>query len=184
MILLFLLLVAFAHGLNITYDSRSFQIDGKPQLLISGSFHYPRAASTEWTPIMEEMVANGINVLQTYVFWDIHEPEEGSYNFPNDGSQADLVLFLQKAKDSGLYVHLRFGPYVCAEWSNGGIPVWLLNTLNSYDSLVWRTDDDYWFSAMTKFIEATAEVVQKAGLFAEDGGPIGKYPTLNHCPSP
>ena len=56
-------------------------------------------------------------MIQIYVFWDLHEPEEGVFHFPRDGSSADLVGFLRQCEKAGLYVNLRFGPYVCAEWN-------------------------------------------------------------------
>jgi hypothetical protein len=118
---------------------------------------------------MAEMKANGLNLLQTYVFWDIHEPEEGTFNFPTDpADEANLVLFLQEAQRAGLYVHLRIGPYSCAEWSNGGLPAWLLDDKTS----VWRTDDEKWLSRIFSFVDKTLEVVTDAGLLHRQGGPI------------
>ena len=69
---------------------------------------------------MEAAKDNGINVLQTYVFWDIHEPQNNQWYFPSDDtSNEDLVAFIQLAADMGLFVHLRIAGYICAEWSFG-----------------------------------------------------------------
>ena len=57
---------------SVTYNQRSFEIDGVPTMLLGGSFHYPRTTSSEWPQIFSEMKANGLNLMQTYVFWDIH----------------------------------------------------------------------------------------------------------------
>jgi len=116
------------------------------------------------------MKANGLNLIQTYVFWDLHEPSEGEYNFPDDPNDpVNLVLFLQEAQKAGLYVHLRVGPYACAEWSNGGIPVWMET---HHKDTIFRTDDDFWLQKIEDFWDKTFEVVSEAGLMASAGGPI------------
>ena len=153
----------------VDYDSRAIVVDGKRQLLIAGSIHYPRASAAEWPHILAESKANGINLIQAYVFWSIHEPNEpGTYYFPSDGSNADLVEFLTEAQRQGLYVNLRFGPYVCAEWNFGGFPMWL----RDIENITFRTMDEKWLNPMAKFIEATIKVVDDAKLFAKDNGPI------------
>jgi len=156
-------------ALSVEYDSRAFLIDGKRQLFVAGSIHYPRAAASEWPHILAEAKANGINLIQTYVFWSIHEPNEpGVYYFPNDGSRDDLVEFITECDRQGLYVNLRFGPYTCAEWNFGGFPMWL----KSLPNITFRTMDDQWLNAMQSFIQATIDVVDAAKLFAKDDGPI------------
>jgi beta-galactosidase GanA len=139
-------------------------------MLIGGCIHYPRAHYTEWPHLFQEAKLQGINLLETYVFWDIHEPSQGQFYFPDYPSSANLVDFLRQAQEQGLYVHLRFGPYVCAEWNYGGLPVWLRELGNG--TSIFRTTDSYWMNAMTSFIDKTIEVVRDAQLFAEDGGPI------------
>ena len=106
--------------MQVTFDGRSFFVNSKRLLLISGSIHYPRAPRSEWKNILQATKDNGINVLQTYVFWDIHEPINNQWYFPSDeSSNEDLVAFIQLAADMGLFVHLRIAGYVCAEWSFG-----------------------------------------------------------------
>lgn len=139
-------------------------------MLIGGCIHYPRAHYTEWNHIFSEAKQQGINLLETYVFWDIHEPSQGQYYFPDYPSSANLVDYIRLAQEYGLYVHLRFGPYVCAEWNYGGLPVWLRDMGNG--TSVFRTTDELWMNAMTSFIDKTLDVVRSANLFAEDGGPI------------
>ena len=111
---LLLIAVQLFQGLcyEISFENRAFTVDGQRTLFIAGSFHYPRATSEEWPKIIKELKENGINLIQTYVFWDIHEPVEGQYYFPNDGSSADLVKFLTECKNQDIFVNLRFGPYV------------------------------------------------------------------------
>ena len=167
--LLFCIFFGVVSSLLVDFDSRAIKVDGKRLLLISGSVHYPRASSAEWPHIISEAKANGINLIQTYVFWSIHEPNEpGVYYFPNDGSNSDLVSFIKECQKQNIYVNLRFGPYVCAEWNFGGFPVWLKDLQN----ITFRTMDDQWLNAMGNFVKATVKVVDDAKLFAKDNGPI------------
>ncbi|CAF1541268.1 unnamed protein product [Adineta steineri] len=72
-----------------------------------------------WPYIMSMAKQNGLNTVQTYVFWNIHEQKRGTYDF---SGRANLSQFLQDAANAGLFVNLRIGPYVCAEWDYGGFP--------------------------------------------------------------
>ena len=109
------------YSLKVSFDGRSFFIDNERKLFVSGSIHYPRAPRSEWTSILQQAKDNGINLIQTYVFWDIHEPQNNEWNYPSDPtSNEDLVAFVQEAAKLGLYVHLRIAGYICAEWNFGG----------------------------------------------------------------
>jgi hypothetical protein len=158
----------FTSALNVTFDNRAFLLDGERTLFIGGSIHYPRAHSAEWPRIIQQAKNSGINLIQTYIFWDIHEPEEGVYYFPSDGSNADIVAFIQECQAQGVYVNLRFGPYVCAEWNYGGFPVWL----REIDGITFRTMDENYLAKMASFVDAAIQVVTDAKLLASDGGPI------------
>ena len=116
---LMLWLPVLAAGMNVSFDGRAFLIDGKRTMIMSGSVHYPRASSAEWPNIIEMAKKNGINMIETYVFWDVHEPNPGEFYFPDDGSSSDLVAFLKECQKQDMYVNVRFGPYVCAEWNYG-----------------------------------------------------------------
>lgn len=167
--LLLITLISFAYGTVVDFDNRALKVDGERKLLISGSVHYPRAQASEWPGILSLAKANGINIIETYVFWSIHEPQPGVYNFPSDGSSDDMVEFIRECDKQGLYVHLRFGPYVCAEWNYGGFPVWLHDEA---PDMTYRTYDEQWLSYMSNFVKATVKVVDDAKLLAKDGGPI------------
>ena len=111
---------------DFKFDKIGFQIDGKDQFLVSGEFHYFRVPAYDWKRRMELFKEAGGNCLATYVPWLIHEPEEGNILF-GDVPNRDLVSFLETAKEVGLKVMLRPGPYQYSELVNAGLPNWLLD---------------------------------------------------------
>ncbi|ETO20383.1 beta-galactosidase [Reticulomyxa filosa] len=101
---------------NVTYDERSFIINGQRTLLLGGSVHYPRLSVLQWDDILTKARDDGLNHVEVYVFWNLHEP---TYDFSGNHvyiwtDRANLPLFLQKCKENDLFVNLRIGPYVCA----------------------------------------------------------------------
>ncbi len=111
--------VRFSHPDIIRYDHDGFIVHGKPIFIYSGSFHYFRCAPSEWMDRLEKIKAAGFNTIETYVPWNWHERKEGRPDF------APLEKFLDDCEQEGLYVILRPGPYICAEWNIGGFPDWL-----------------------------------------------------------
>lgn len=107
------------------FDKTGFKIDGRDQFMISGEFHYFRVPAEDWKRRMELFKEAGGNCLATYVPWLIHEPEEGHIVF-GDVPNRDLVRFLETAREVGLQVTLRPGPYQYSELINAGLPDWLL----------------------------------------------------------
>lgn len=100
---------------RVNYERNQFEMNGKPFQYVSGSFHYFRAFPDVWAERLDTMKSAGLNAIDTYIEWSFHNPEENVYNFTG---MADVVRFLQLAKDRGLYVILRPGPYICAERDN------------------------------------------------------------------
>src|SRR5215831_4625578 len=107
----------------VSFDSAHFLIDGKPVQIISGEMHYSRIPREYWRDRMKKARAMGLNTITTYVFWNLHEPAPGVYDF---SGQNDVAEYIRTAQQEGLYVILRPGPYVCSEWDLGGLPAWLL----------------------------------------------------------
>eukprot|EP00966_Prymnesium_polylepis_P328730 7384501-Prymnesium_polylepis.3 len=107
---------------NVSYDSRAITLNGEHALFISGAVHPPRGTQGDWDSWFDSAKANGLNMLQVYVFWNFHEEVEGEFNFAGRG---DLSEFVGRAGKAGMFVNLRVGPYVCAEWTYGGLPTWL-----------------------------------------------------------
>ncbi|KAG1370086.1 putative Beta-galactosidase 6 [Cocos nucifera] len=109
---------AFFESFNVSYDHRALLIGGKRRMLISAGIHYPRATPEMWPGLIAKSKEGGADVIQTYVFWNGHEPTRGQYNFEG---RYDIVKFAKLIGSQGLYLHLRIGPYVCAEWNFGSI---------------------------------------------------------------
>jgi beta-galactosidase len=140
-----------------------FLLDSKPFVIRSGSLHYPRIPRPYWRDRMRKMKALGLNTLCTYVFWNLHEPEPGKFDF---SSNLDLAEFIRTAHAEGLWVVLRPGPYVCAEWDFGGFPAWLLAT----PDLQVRSADPKFLAPATRYIERVGR--ETAPLQITHGGPI------------
>ncbi|KAF3446375.1 hypothetical protein FNV43_RR11554 [Rhamnella rubrinervis] len=150
---------------SVTYDRKAIIINGKRRILISGSIHYPRSTPEMWEDLIQKAKDGGLDVIDTYVFWNVHEPSPGSYNF--DG-RYDLVRFIKTVQKVGLYVHLRIGPYVCSEWNFGGFPVWL----KYVPGISFRTDNGAFKMAMQGFTQKIVQMMKSENLFASQGGPI------------
>lgn len=100
-----------------------FYLDGKPFQIISGGIHYFRTVPQYWRDRLEKLKALGCNTVETYVAWNLHEPDEGRFDFSGG---LDIAHFLKIAAELGLYAIVRPSPYICAEWEFGGLPAWLL----------------------------------------------------------
>ena len=103
-----------------TFEIReTFYLDGEPFQILSGSIHYFRIVPQYWRDRLEKLKAMGLNTVETYIPWNIHEPKKGQFNFEGI---ADVAEFVRLAEELGLYVILRPSPYICAEWEFGGLP--------------------------------------------------------------
>ncbi|KAK8506257.1 hypothetical protein V6N13_100309 [Hibiscus sabdariffa] len=150
---------------NVTYDHRALIIDGKRRMLISGGIHYPRATPQMWPDLIAKSKEGGADAIESYTFWNGHEPVKGQYNFEG---RFDLVKFVKLVGDSGLYFLLRIGPYVCAEWNFGGFPVWL----RDIPGIEFRTDNEPFKREMQRFVTKIVDLMREEKLFSWQGGPI------------
>lgn len=105
------------------YSGSSFYFNNEPIQIISGAIHHFRVVPEYWEDRLLKLKACGFNTVETYVAWNIHEPQKGQFNFEGI---ADLVCFIEIAGEIGLHVIVRPSPYICAEWEFGGFPAWLL----------------------------------------------------------
>ncbi|KDO73222.1 hypothetical protein CISIN_1g003095mg [Citrus sinensis] len=161
----FVVLATTSFGANVTYDHRAVVIGGKRRVLISGSIHYPRSTPEMWPDLIQKSKDGGLDVIETYVFWNLHEPVRNQYNFEG---RYDLVKFVKLVAEAGLYAHLRIGPYVCAEWNFGGFPLWL----HFIPGIQFRTDNEPFKAEMQRFTAKIVDMMKQEKLYASQGGPI------------
>src|ERR1700733_141194 len=126
-------------------DGDHYVLDGKPFQVISGEMHYPRIPRAYWRQRFRMARAMGLNTITAYVFWNEHEPRPGVYDFAGN---KDVAEFVREAQQEGLYVILRPGPYVCAEWEFGGYPAWLLKDRD----IVVRSSDPKFMGPATRWL--------------------------------
>ncbi|UOQ68703.1 glycoside hydrolase family 35 protein [Hymenobacter volaticus] len=140
-----------------------FLLDGKPFQMISGELHYPRVPREAWRHRMKMAKAMGLNTIGTYVFWNLHEPQKGKFDFTGNN---DIAAFVKMAQEEGLWVVLRPSPYVCAEWEFGGYPYWLQNE----KGLVVRSKSPEFLAEYRAYIQEVGK--QLAPLQINHGGPV------------
>lgn len=129
---------------NLTYDNKNFLMDGKPYKIMSGAMHYFRIPKEYWRDRLLKLKECGLNTLETYIAWNMHEPEEGKFVF--DGN-LDISAYLDICEELGLNVIIRPGPYICAEWEFGGFPWWLLK----YENITLRAYDEVYLSKVRRY---------------------------------
>ena len=151
------------HSFNAVGDH--FELDGKPFQILSGELHYERIPREYWRARLKMARAMGLNTIATYVFWNIHEPHPGEFNFSGN---ADLAEFIREAQQEGLRVLLRAGPYSCAEWEFGGFPAWLMKDAKMQTAL--RTNDPAFIQPVERWLTRLGQEVKP--LLVENGGPV------------
>ena len=153
--------VAPAHTAAV--QGHDFVVDGKPFQILSASIHYERIPRADWPDRLAKLKAMGLNTVTTYVFWSAHEPTPGHFDF---SGQNDIAAFIREAQRAGLFVLLRPGPYICAEWELGGYPSWLLKT----PAVVLRSPDPRMTAATDRFFTELGKQIKP--LLLQNGGPI------------
>lgn len=148
---------------SFTVGKGTFLLNGKPFVVKAAEVHYPRIPRPYWEHRIRMCKALGMNTLCLYVFWNIHEQKEGVYDFTGNN---DVAEFCRLAQKNGMYVIVRPGPYVCAEWEMGGLPWWLLKKKD----ILLREQDPYFMERVRLFEQKVGE--QLASLTIENGGPI------------
>jgi beta-galactosidase len=148
---------------TIGYDPRAVLINGQRTILLSAAIHYPRSTPVMWEEMMIRSKAAGINTIETYVFWNLHERERGVFDFSD---RLDLMHFCALAQKHGLYVILRIGPYICAEINYGGFPAWLRDV----PGIEIRTLNQPYMAEMERWVRLLCDYLHS--MFAPNGGPI------------
>ena len=148
---------------TFTTGNKTFLLNGKPFVVKAAEVHYPRIPRPYWEHRIQMCKALGMNTVCIYVFWNIHEQKEGQFDFTGNN---DVAEFCRIAQKNGMYVIVRPGPYVCAEWEMGGLPWWLLKKKD----IKLRERDPYFMERVKIFEQKVGE--QLAPLTIQNGGPI------------
>ncbi|PWI19017.1 glycosyl hydrolase [Streptomyces sp. Act143] len=151
-----------------------FLLDGRPVRLLSGALHYFRVHEAQWGHRLAMLRAMGLNCVETYVPWNLHEPRPGVY-----ADAEALGRFLDAARAAGLWAIVRPGPYICAEWENGGLPHWLEGRARTSDA-VYLGQVERWFGRLLPQIVARqidrggpvvmVQVENEYGSYGSDAG--------------
>ncbi|XP_047119927.1 beta-galactosidase-1-like protein 2 isoform X4 [Schistocerca piceifrons] len=155
---------------GLVADADGFHLNNKNLTIFSGALHYFRVHPSYWEDRIAKISALGLVAVETYVPWNLHEPEEGVYDF-GDGDQEfsaflNLDLFIQKVYEANLLMLIRPGPYICAEWEFGGLPSWLLRT----SGIKVRTSDEKYTSKVKAYYDKLLPIIAKWQFIK--GGPI------------
>lgn len=140
-----------------------FFLNGKPFRVYSGAMHYFRTLPEYWEDRLLKLKLAGFNTVETYVCWNLHEPEKGAFDF---SGMLDIVRFIETAHKLGLYAIVRPGPYICAEWDFGGFPAWLLRDKN----IELRCNNETYLGHVRDYFEKLFSVLKP--LFITNGGNI------------
>lgn len=149
---------------TFTLGTEEFLLDGKPFQIISGEIHPGRIPEEYWRHRIRMVKAMGCNTISAYLFWNHHENEEGIYDFRT--GNRDIAKFISTAAEEGMWVLIRPGPYVCAEWELGGIPPYLLRT----QGIKLRCMDPVYMKAAERYISRLADVLRPC--LVTNGGPV------------
>ena len=148
---------------TFTVGDKTFLLNGQPFVVKAAEVHYPRIPRPYWEHRIQMCKALGMNAVCIYIFWNIHEQQEGVFDFTGNN---DVAEFCRLAQKNDMYVIVRPGPYVCAEWEMGGLPWWLLKKKD----IRLRERDPYFMERVKIFEEKVGE--QLAPLTIQNGGPI------------
>ncbi len=167
LLIAFVLFVGYAFGQKqpetFEVGKGTFLLNGKPFVVKAAEIHYPRIPQAYWEHRIKMCKALGMNTICLYVFWNIHEQQEGKFDFTGNN---DIAAFCRLAQKHGMYIIVRPGPYVCAEWEMGGLPWWLLKKKD----IRLRENDPYFLQRVEIFEKEVGK--QLADLQLSRGGNI------------
>jgi beta-galactosidase len=149
---------------RFTLGTQDFLLDGKPYQIISGEMHPARIPEQYWRHRIQMAKAMGCNTIAAYVFWNYHETAPGRFDFSSGNH--NIAQFIRIAQQEGMWVLLRPGPYVCAEWELGGIPSYLLRI----NDIKLRCSDPRYMQAVERYVQRLAREIKP--LLVTNGGPI------------
>ena len=149
-------------GESVSFTNYYMEMNGEPFLPVMGEFHYSRYAERDWEQEILKMKAGGMDIIPTYVFWSLHEEEEGVFDWSGD---RNLRRFVELCAKNNVWTIVRVGPFCHGEIRNGGIPDWLYGRPFEVRS----NDEEYFYYVKRLYNEIGRQL---EGLFFKDGGPI------------
>ena len=148
---------------SFTIGDTDFLLDGTPHRIIAGAIHYFRVHPDQWADRIRKARLMGLNAIETYVAWNAHEPRRGEWRAD---AQNDLGRFLDLVAAEGLHAIVRPGPYICAEWHNGGLPVWVTSAHQGR----LRSSDPAFLEDVTAYLRRVYDIVAPRQI--ERGGNV------------
>ena len=149
---------------TFTLGTSEFLLDGEPYQIIAGEMHPARIPAEYWLHRIRMAKAMGCNTISVYLFWNYHESEEGVYDFTTENR--NLKEFFRLVAEEDMWLIVRPGPYVCAEWELGGIPPYLLRI----PDIKLRCMDPRYMAAAERYIGKLAEEIKP--FMITRGGPV------------
>lgn len=148
---------------TVEMGNREIRVDGKPVQILSGAMHYFRIHPDYWRDRIVKLRQCGLNTLESYLAWNVHETREGVFDFSGG---KDFRRYFEMAAEEGLMVIVRPGPYICSEWDLGGLPAWLLTKPN----LRLRCMNKPYLDAVERYLDQI--IPQLRSLQCTEGGPV------------
>lgn len=163
-VLLFVLTTSAQQKHIFSLSTDNFLLDGKPFQIISGEMHPARIPREYWKQRIEMAKAMGCNTIAVYIFWNYQETSPGVFDFTT--TNHNIAEFIKIYKEENMWVLLRPGPYVCAEWDFGGLPSYLLKI----PDIKIRCMDERYMTAVTRYVNRLSKEITP--LLCTHGGPI------------
>jgi beta-galactosidase len=148
---------------NFAIGAHDFLLDGEPYRVFSGALHYFRVHPDQWADRIRKAREMGLNTIETYVAWNAHSPKPGVFDL---SAGLDIARFLDLIAAEGMHAIVRPGPYICAEWNNGGLPAWLFRDRN----VGIRRDEPAFMAAVEEFLGHLGPILAPRQI--DRGGPI------------
>ncbi|MFC5529699.1 beta-galactosidase [Cohnella yongneupensis] len=149
-------------GESIGFTNYYMEKDGEPFIGICGEFHYSRYDERCWEDEIIKIKMGGVNIVATYIFWNLHEEVEGVFEW---GGNKDLRRFIELCGKHGVYAIIRIGPFDHGEIRNGGLPDWLFGR-----PFEVRSNDEGYLAYARRLYNEIGKQVQ--GLLYKEGGPV------------
>ncbi|PRP78092.1 hypothetical protein PROFUN_11604 [Planoprotostelium fungivorum] len=148
---------------SVTWDDTTLFINGQRLFIFSGEFHTFRLPVPGlWRDILEKVKAGGLNAVSVYFHWGLISPNDKTLDFDHYRS---LESLFQAAREVGVWVIMRPGPYINAETTAGGIPGWVTTIQGDL-----RTNATSYYDAWRPYIRKLDELTRPHQV--DNNGPV------------